>query len=168
MLSIAMRVIGMTVCLRLDGKNGCEYPKDTDTRYYYTDKITFSRLDASRRGRLFYVGHRLDVASGGGEYSSRHSSHRAVFAVMDIKTQEFRPSVDELILLVSWMLAGMQYQGSAKMRRKQKKDEAVRLHMIFPVCPLAHGLLSITFTNSVGPCLLFYAASSGSSTFWLL
>lgn len=86
---------------------------------------------------------------------------------MDIKTQEYQPSVGELILLVSWMLAGMQYQESVKMRRRHKKDKAVRLHMVFPVCPLAHGLLRIPFSDSVDPCLLLYAAGSGSSTLWL-
>lgn len=90
-----------------------------------------------------------------------------VFAVMDVKTKESRPSVGELIVLVSWMLAAMQYQESAKMQRGQQKDRGVKSHVVFPVCHLAHRLLRITIIDTADSCLLFHAASSGSSALWL-
>ena len=75
----------------------------------------------------------------GNEYGGGRHPHRVVLAVIDRKLDEYRPSVSELIVLVSWMLAAMRHQDATKVKR-QRKDTAMRLHMIFPVCSLAHRL----------------------------
>ena len=125
----------------------------------YADTSTFlSSLDDSRRGRLFYVGHSLDVKSGH-EYGGARRARRAVLAVLNRRVDEHQPSIAELIVLVSWMLAAVRYQDAAKVKRR-RKGKAMRLHMIFPACSLVHGLLMIVqYTNRIiDPCLLFYAA----------
>lgn len=102
----------------------------------------------------------------GREYNGRYSSRRIVLAVTDIKTDEYRPSVGELTVLVSWILAGMRHQESTKIRR-HKKGRKTRFQMVLPVCHLALGQLMMAFIDATDS-LLFYAASPGSSTLWVL
>ena len=60
-------------------------------------------------------------------YTGGRHSHRIVLIVMNLRTQEFRPSVGELMELVSWMLGGMYYQED-ETRAKRHKNKTSRPH----------------------------------------
>lgn len=130
-----------------------------------------SSLNHHKRGTLYH--HGMEVKSGA-EYGGARFPHRTVLAVVDRELQEFRPSVPELMVLVSWMLAAMHCQESAKMK-KRRKDKTVKLHKTFPVCS-AHDPITcfmmlcyaILYTDGTDPCLYVHATCSSSSTLRLL
>lgn len=70
----------------------------------------------------------------GNEYSGGRFPHRTVLAVVDRDTHELRPSVAELMVLISWMLVAMRYQEAARTEQHRKNKATMRLHGIFPVC----------------------------------
>lgn len=73
----------------------------------------------------------------GTEYGGGRYPHRTVLAVVDRDTHELRPSVAELMVLISWMLVAMRYQEAARTEQHRKNKATMRLHVIFPVrCPL--------------------------------
>lgn len=99
------------------------------------------------------------------EFDSKRHPHRTLVAVLDVYTQECRPSVGELIALISWMLGGMRHQDLEKESRP--KDKSLRFHIIFPVCSLAHGdFWYCHSTNKLDPRLFFHATSSRSCVLW--
>ena len=85
------------------------------------DKSGLLSCEKAQRGRYSDSNHRLEVEAAT-EFDSKNHSHRAVLAVMDINTQECRPSVGELIALVSWMLGGMSHQDVDKMSKHRTRD----------------------------------------------
>lgn len=86
----------------------------------------------TKRGQLLSGG--LNVATAT-EFDSKRHPHRTLVAILEQYAQECRPSVGELIVLISWMLGGMRHQDIEKASRP--KDKPLRFHKTFPVCPPA-------------------------------
>lgn len=104
-------------------------------------KISF-RQDLQKIGQLSDYSHAFDVGRAA-EYAGGRHSHRTVLFVTDLITQEFRPSVGEFMVLVSWMLGGMCYPEVAVRAKRNKKNKTSRSHILFPVHLLSTGSIRL-------------------------
>lgn len=98
-----------------------------------TDRLTLvdwnNSSDPTKKGRLFAHGRggfRLHAAGG---IRSGLQPHRILSITINDYGDERCPSVSELVSLVSWMLASMNYQTLEKTKKRPSRS-----HEIFPVC----------------------------------
>jgi hypothetical protein len=104
-------------------------------------------------------------------------SHCHIVMTTEDYFDDSRPSVPELLVLVSWMLEGMRHQETVLSKQKIKTAKT-NFHMVFPVCSrqilifvciLSFSKIPILMVAIlVGPSRLLHATCSGSSPLRIL
>ena len=98
-----------------------------------TDRLTLvdwnNSSDPTKKGRLFAHGRGGFRLHAAGRIRSGLQPHRILSITINDYGDERCPSVSELVSLVSWMLASMNYQTLEKTKKRPSRS-----HEIFPVC----------------------------------